>query len=175
MKDETILLRVTAEEKKKLSQKAESAGLSLSAYVRRCCEGEAPKPVPPPDFWEDLQKLYLLHGSCRAGGHGHALHKTGSGRGNYCQQRSVLSMEMNVMDDKKLVTIWLTNADQQDERVEAALQDIYREYEEKKYFVTVFKSGRENLYDYTLDLLRYNRKRSAEREVQRAKSAGRER
>ena len=67
MKDETILLRVT-EEKKKLSQKAEAAGLSLSAYVRRCCEGEAPKPMPPPEFWEELQKLYLLHGSCRAGG-----------------------------------------------------------------------------------------------------------
>ena len=68
MKDETILLRVTAEEKKKLSQKAEAAGLSLSAYVRRCCEGAAPKPMPPPEFWEELQKLYLLHGSCRAGG-----------------------------------------------------------------------------------------------------------
>ena len=69
MKDETILLRVPAEEKKKLSQKAEAAGLSLSAYVRRCCEGEAPKPMPPPEFWEELQKLYLLHGSCRVGGH----------------------------------------------------------------------------------------------------------
>lgn len=68
MKDETILLRVTAEEKKKLSQKAEAAGLSLSAYMRRCCEGAAPKPMPPPGFWEELQKLYLLHGSCRAGG-----------------------------------------------------------------------------------------------------------
>ena len=68
MKDETILLRVTAEEKEKLSQKAEAAGLSLSAYVRRCCEGAAPKPMPPPEFWEELQKLYLLHGSFRAGG-----------------------------------------------------------------------------------------------------------
>ena len=69
MKDETILLRVTTEEKKKLKAKAEAAGLSLSAYVRRCCEGAAPKPMPPPAFWEELQKLYLLHGSCRAGGH----------------------------------------------------------------------------------------------------------
>lgn len=69
MKDETILLRVTAEEKKKLSQKAEAAGISLSAYVRRCCEGAAPKPMPPPEFWEELQKLYLLYGQCRAGGH----------------------------------------------------------------------------------------------------------
>ena len=68
MKDETILLRVTEEEKKKLSQKAEAAGFSLSAYVRRCCEGAAPKPMPPPEFWEELQKLYLLHGSFRANG-----------------------------------------------------------------------------------------------------------
>jgi len=80
-------------------------------------------------------------------------------------------MEMNVMDDKKLVTIWLTNADQRDETIEAGLRELYREFAEKNYFVAVFKSGRENLYDYTLDLLRYNRKRSAEREVQRAKSA----
>ena len=56
MKDETILLRVTAEEKKRLSQKAEAAGLSLSAYVRRCCEESAPKPMPPPEFWTELQK-----------------------------------------------------------------------------------------------------------------------
>lgn len=70
MKDETILLRVTAEEKKKLSHKAEAAGLSLSAYVRRCCEGAAPKPMPPPEFWEELQKLYLLHGQCREDGQG---------------------------------------------------------------------------------------------------------
>lgn len=69
MKDETILLRVTAEEKKKLKTKAEAAGLSLSAYVRRCCKGAAPKPMPPPKFWEELQKLYLLHGQYRTGGH----------------------------------------------------------------------------------------------------------
>ena len=69
MKDETIPLRVTAEEKKKLKANAEAAGLSLSAYVRRCCEGAAPKPMPPPEFWEELQKLYLLHGQYRAGGH----------------------------------------------------------------------------------------------------------
>lgn len=68
MKDTTILLRVSAEEKQKLTAKADAAGLSLSAYIRRCCEETVPKPLPPPEFWEQMQKLYLLHDRYRADG-----------------------------------------------------------------------------------------------------------
>lgn len=80
-------------------------------------------------------------------------------------------MEMNVCDDKKMVDIWLTNAEKNDPKIRRSLQDIYQEYQKKNYLVAVFESGSQELYQNTLDLLRYNRRRSAEREVQRKKRA----
>lgn len=78
-------------------------------------------------------------------------------------------MEMNICDDKKMVDIWLTNAEKNDPEIKRSLQDIYKEYQKKNYLVVVFESGSQDLYQNTLDLLRYNRRRSAEREVQREK------
>ena len=74
-------------------------------------------------------------------------------------------MEMNVRDDKKLVEIWLTNAEQMDPDLREGLKGIYARYKVKKYMVAVFESGRENLYENTRDLLLFNRRRSAERTV----------
>jgi hypothetical protein len=76
---------------------------------------------------------------------------------------------MNVRDDSKIVEIWLTNAEKNDPELKAGLQKIYDEYKEKKYTVAVFQSGNQDLYQNTLALLSYNRKRSAELEVQRNK------
>ena len=80
-------------------------------------------------------------------------------------------MEINIRNDKKLVDIWLTNAEKNDPEIRKSLQDIYKEYQKKNYLVAVFESGGQDLYQNTLDLLRYNRRRSAEREVQRKKRA----
>lgn len=80
-------------------------------------------------------------------------------------------MELNVKDDKQLVEIWLTNAEKSDPRLRAGLQDIYDKYKQKKYMVAVFESGERDLYQSTLDLLAYNKKRSAELQVKRAKQA----
>lgn len=88
------------------------------------------------------------------------------------------SVEMNVRDEQKTVDIWLTNAEKNDPAIRRSLEDIYREYQQKKYLVAVFESGSQDLYQNTLDLLRYNRRRSAEREVLREKkqrATGRER
>ena len=88
------------------------------------------------------------------------------------------SVEMNVRDEQKTVDIWLSNAEKNDPEIRRSLEDIYREYQQKKYLVAVFESGSQDLYQNTLDLLRYNRRRSAEREVLREKkqrSTGRER
>lgn len=88
------------------------------------------------------------------------------------------SVEMNVRDEQKTVDIWLSNAEKNDPAIRHSLEDIYREYQQKKYLVAVFESGSQDLYQNTLDLLRYNRRRSAEREVLREKkqrSTGRER
>ena len=79
-------------------------------------------------------------------------------------------MEMNVRDDHKLVEIWLTNAEKIDPVLREGLKEIYAKYKAKKYMVAVFESGKGNLYENTRDLLLYNRRRSAEREVQQEKT-----
>ena len=84
-------------------------------------------------------------------------------------------MEMNVRDDMKLVDIWLTNAEKNDPQLRSSLQSIYDKYKEKKYTVAVFESGSEDLYENTLALLRYNKKRSAEKAVARKKQREMER
>ena len=75
-------------------------------------------------------------------------------------------MEMNVKDDRKLVEIWLTNAEKIDPVLREGLQEIYAKYMVKKYMVAVFESGTGDLYENTLALLRFNRRRSAEKAVQ---------
>ena len=76
---------------------------------------------------------------------------------------------MNVSDDKQVVEIWLTNAEKKDLTLREGLKDIYDMYKKKKYLVAVFESGEKDLYQGTLDLLSYNKRRFAELEVQREK------
>lgn len=74
-------------------------------------------------------------------------------------------MEVHVRDDSKLVEIWLTNAERQDELLQEKLKPLYRQYKNKKYLVAVFLSGEADLYEKTQDLLLYNRRRFAEKEA----------
>lgn len=78
-------------------------------------------------------------------------------------------MEINVRDGKKLVDIWLTNAEKNDPEIRAILKDLYAKYKKKNYLVAVFESGGKDLYRSTLDLLAYNKRRCAELAVQRDK------
>lgn len=78
-------------------------------------------------------------------------------------------MQMNVNEEKKLVMIWLTNAEKNDPVIRENLKPLYAEYKKKKYFVAVFESGEKDLYQGTLDLLAYNKRRFAELEVQKEK------
>ena len=63
-------------------------------------------------------------------------------------------MEMTVKDERKLVEIWLTNAEKSDPVLRAGLQSVYDTYKKKKYLVAVFESGSCDLYEQTRDLLR---------------------
>lgn len=74
-------------------------------------------------------------------------------------------------DDMKLVTVWLTRAEQEDTALRERLKTLYAEYKAKKYMVARFHSGTEDLYTCTRDLLLYNRKRIEELAVQRKKQA----
>ena len=79
-------------------------------------------------------------------------------------------MELTVKDERKLVEIWLTNAEKADPVLRAGLQGIYDTYKKKKYLVAVFESGNCDLYAQTRDLLLYNRQRLAEQEIRREKA-----
>ena len=76
---------------------------------------------------------------------------------------------MNVKDDVQIVEIWLSNAEKNDKQIRDSLQGVFDKYKKKKYMVAVFESGEKDLYQGTLDLLAYNRKLSAQKQVQRDK------
>lgn len=87
-------------------------------------------------------------------------------------------MKIEVLDKEKTVEVWLTNAEKASPAIQAELKALYAEYKPKKYMVVVYESGRGDLFDDTLALLQYNKRRSAECIVQQAKqrhAAGRER
>lgn len=78
-------------------------------------------------------------------------------------------LEINDKDEKRMVEIWLSNAEKRDPVLRESLKDIYDKFKKKKYLVAVFESGEKDLYQGTLDLLAYNKRRCAELEVQREK------
>ena len=78
-------------------------------------------------------------------------------------------MEIHVRDDKHLVEVWLSNAEKRDTSLRDGLKRLYAEYKKKKYLVAVFESGEGDLYQSTLELLSYDKKRCAEIEVNREK------
>ena len=81
-------------------------------------------------------------------------------------------MRMEIRDESKIVELWLTMEEKDDLAFWESLKPIYQEYKEQKYLVAVFLSGEEELYQQTRDLLLYNRRRQAEKEVQAEKRAG---
>ena len=74
-------------------------------------------------------------------------------------------MKVEEFDDKKLVCVWLSHQDQNDPSLQERLKPLYREYKEKKYLVSVFFSGHEDIEELTRDLIQYNRKKTEENSV----------
>ena len=83
-------------------------------------------------------------------------------------------MEINKHEDLGLVDIWLSREDQTSQEVQDRLRELYRRCKEEKYTVAVFCSGQQDLAEETSALLLYNRRRSAERAVQREKARKRQ-
>lgn len=71
-------------------------------------------------------------------------------------------MEVRISDERRLVEVWLTNAEKDDPTVRESLRPLYAKYKLKKYLVAVYASGGCDLYQSTLNLLSYNQKRLAE-------------
>ena len=81
-----------------------------------------------------------------------------------------MRLQIDVLDDKKIVAVWLTRAEDANEAVRARIDGLCREYRPRKYQVAVYKSGREDLHTSVLDLLAYNKRRIAEMQVQNEKA-----
>ena len=78
-------------------------------------------------------------------------------------------MEIERNEDKKIISVWLTRAESQDENLQRRLKTMYPKWKQDKYLVAVYHSGTEDLFESTLALLAYNKKRCAELTVQQAK------
>lgn len=74
-------------------------------------------------------------------------------------------MKIEVLDKEKMVYIWLNHADQENHAIQEQLKPLYREYRQKKYFVSVFYSGHDDLEEMTRELLLYNRKKIEETRI----------
>lgn len=78
---------------------------------------------------------------------------------------------MTVYERGKTVEVWLTKAEKNDPQLRANLKDFCTEWKMNDYSIAVYESGEKDLYQSTLDLLTYNKKRLAELEVRRAREA----
>ena len=78
-------------------------------------------------------------------------------------------MEVNVLDDRKIVEIWMTREEKKNEALKATLKPMMKQYKEKKYTVVIFESGEQKLENMTSALLLYNRRLSAQIEVKKQK------
>ena len=66
-------------------------------------------------------------------------------------------MEICVKDDKRIVEIWLTNAEKENIQLRDLLKPLCKKYHDRKYSVAVFISGKGDLFEGTLDLLVHNK------------------
>ena len=74
-------------------------------------------------------------------------------------------IELNIHNDQKYVSVWLTKAESADPALKESLKSLYSEYKQKKYRVVVFESGRGDLPTLTRDLLKHNIELSAQKEA----------
>ena len=75
-------------------------------------------------------------------------------------------MRMDVKEHSKVVELWLTRDETNDQQFLESLKPLYRQYQAQNFMVAVFYSGEEDLYRQTRELLLYNRRRLAEKNVQ---------
>ena len=80
-------------------------------------------------------------------------------------------MHMEVKERSRVVELWLTKEEKNDIQFLDSLKLLCRQYKAQNYMVAVFYSGEKDLYQLTRDLLLYNRRRAAEKEVQGQKQA----
>lgn len=66
-------------------------------------------------------------------------------------------MEVNVLEQKRRVEIWLTNGDSNNAEILEAVEQIKKEYRTRRFFTVVFHSGAGDLLANTELLLSHNK------------------
>lgn len=66
-------------------------------------------------------------------------------------------MNIEVNQDFKFASVWLTNEEKEDEQLREDLVPIINAFKEKKYKFVIFESGSQNLLDLTAALLSHNK------------------
>ena len=79
---------------------------------------------------------------------------------------------MEINEQSKTVALWLTRAERDDPALRGSLRPVCRQYKDQNYLVAMVLSGEADLYQQTRDLLLYNRRRQAEKEVRSMRQAG---
>lgn len=72
------------------------------------------------------------------------------------KQKECCLLEINVSENKRIVEIWLTNQEQEDDSISEFVQNTADKYSDKKYKVAVFMSGDNDLFDCTEGLIEHN-------------------
>ncbi len=80
-----------------------------------------------------------------------------------------MPLVMSVLEDRKIVQIWLTNEEKDDPNVHARLKPMYAENKQRGFQTVVYKSGKQDLKEGIRDLLLYNKRKLAELELQQEK------
>ena len=68
-------------------------------------------------------------------------------------------MQINPNHVSRIIEVWLTKADAADPCIQAQLHKLYQQYNGSGYWVVVYQSGHDPLYDTMRDLLRCNKSR----------------
>ena len=66
-------------------------------------------------------------------------------------------MEINVNENKKIVEVWLSNEEKNNNVIKEKLKELYDKYKKTKYIVAVYESGSADLLSGTKSLLSQNR------------------
>ncbi len=78
-------------------------------------------------------------------------------------------MIVNVLEAKRLVQVWLTNAERESQEILNSLKPMYQRNQAQGFMTVVYKSGKHDLQQDIRALLLYNKRKLAELEVQQEK------
>ena len=79
-------------------------------------------------------------------------------------------MRITRNEKTKTISYWLTNEEHRDPAFMESLKPLYKQNKADGYMSVVYRSGKEDLYDNTLALLKHNRTLSARKEVEAEKA-----